>query len=523
MATRVVVVLLLARRTDAAEVVAEPPLSLEAVKDCCLGQHWTFGIPSVTYEPLWTFTAASAELSSGESGRRMADAVVGGVYGGFLIEVLDTIALSMGFTYSIINAPPYDSLENEAGKLGRDLLNSGTVDFLTNDLSITTKHSDYRVYNTVPFHNSYYTGLVLKTKKPTSLFRFLDPYTLDMYMTILGMVVATALLLSLLDTFWPADPTVLLGKKKQRLCKMNDIGDLLVSTIKGTYHVVAAIFGGEDYEWLTWPLRVLRVGLLLVVLIVNATYTANLAAVLSAPSIQVHGPSSMEQLSDSKVCVLHPYWNFLGNLYGNTVTTASREEIPDIDKFFDMPSRKEWCREQLNKGGCDIWLHDEAILHRELLSNCSSREKAEFVKVLTIMYGFVSADRVNAANLSTGLMALTNMKEMTTIKTKYFGIGRTCPADSSDSDAINVEMMAGVYIIYATVMGVAVLMALMLRAKYLLVPHGNDELDHTATDGQMLRTLLNKMDQLLDKDSNGPANSSTGKEVAPPQSSTTNG
>ena len=39
------------------------------------------------------------------------------------------------------------------------------------------------------------------------------------------------------------------------------------------YHMLCALLAGEDYEWLTWPLRIIRVGLLLVVLIVNATYT----------------------------------------------------------------------------------------------------------------------------------------------------------------------------------------------------------------------------------------------------------
>ena len=50
-------------------------------------------------------------------------------------------------------------------------------------------------------------------------------------------------------------------------------------------------------EWLTWPLKILRTGLLFLVLIVQATYTANLAAFLSAPSIEIHGPATMDGLA----------------------------------------------------------------------------------------------------------------------------------------------------------------------------------------------------------------------------------
>ena len=47
----------------------------------------------------------------------------------------------------------------------------------------------------------------------------------------------------------------------------------IVTFVKSVYHMLGALLGGEDYEWLTWPLRIMRVGLLLVVLIVQATYT----------------------------------------------------------------------------------------------------------------------------------------------------------------------------------------------------------------------------------------------------------
>ena len=54
-----------------------------------------------------------------------------------------------------------------------------------------------------------------------------------------------------------------------------------------SYHVMAACFGGEDYEWISGPMRLLRLSLLGMVLVSGSTYTANLAAFFNKPNIKV--------------------------------------------------------------------------------------------------------------------------------------------------------------------------------------------------------------------------------------------
>ena len=89
------------------------------------------------------------------------------------------------------------------------------------------------------------------------------------------------------------------------------------------------------------------------------------------------------------------------------------------------------------------------------------------------------------------------------MKRNYFGTGLTCSADDADSDTspISAEMMAGVYIIYAVVVGIALALAVGLRLKHMTgLDKGGETLDHTATEGEMLRALLNKVDALMDAD-----------------------
>ena len=117
----------------------------------------------------------------------------------------------------------------------------------------------------------YFSGLVLKTSKPYSLFRFMDPFDLNMYLTMLAVIIGTAFLLSALDLIWPTDESSLKGK--HRLCDGdNDARDFFNAFTSSVYHMTAATLGGEDYEWLTWPLKVLRIGMLLVVLVPTASF-----------------------------------------------------------------------------------------------------------------------------------------------------------------------------------------------------------------------------------------------------------
>ena len=87
--------------------------NLDQLRDCCLGQHWVFGLPSVNYPPMWSFEAAAAaeedavgDTGSGEATARRRLSEVSSQWGGFLPEVIDILSLSMGFTYSFAAAPP---------------------------------------------------------------------------------------------------------------------------------------------------------------------------------------------------------------------------------------------------------------------------------------------------------------------------------------------------------------------------------------------------------------------------------
>ena len=499
-------------------LLTEARATLEPLIECCRGNHIKIGTPAIPggYEPLFTYND--------------------GVWGGLLVEMFDSLSLNMGFSYEIVASPAYDV--DPATGLG--MLQAGSVDLVITDLSPAAVQQDLRVLKTGPFHNSYFSGLVLKTSKPYSLFRFMDPFDLNMYLTMLAVIIGTAFLLSALDLIWPTDEGSLKGK--HQLCDgVDDCRDLFRAFTASIYHMTAATLGGEDYEWLTSPLKVLRIGMLLVVLVVNATYTANLAAFLSAPSTKVHGPQSMDELSGSVVCVLSEgeWASNAARSFGGSMITASQEELPDgaLGSLSNLPERKQWVSDKLDAGECDVWLHDITVIQGIYLANCASRELTSFISVSPILYGFVGVDPAVVGNVSAGLAGLSAtpaFEQATTaalppyqtsaplhplarprmlsevtwpsrvaqVKRSYFGTGLQCSAEDADSDTtpISAEMMAGVYIIYAVIVGLAVSMAVGLRVKFHLGLGASDTLSHTATDGEMLRALVGKIDTLMDAD-----------------------
>ena len=47
--------------------------------------------------------------------------------------------------------------------------------------------------------------------------------------------------------------------------------------LQAQYHAYAAMLGGDDFVWETWPARIFRLGLLVFAVVILSTFTANLA------------------------------------------------------------------------------------------------------------------------------------------------------------------------------------------------------------------------------------------------------
>merc|ERR1712176_1194643 len=82
-----------------------------------------------------------------------------------------------------------------------------------------------------------------------------------------------------------------------------------------------------------------------------------------------------------------------------------------------------------------------------------------------------------------------------------FGWGRSCPTDGAGNTAqVSLESMGGLFVVSGVLAGISLVLAVVSAAQRRWCASGNvgadEEMDHTATEGEMLRALLRKVDYL---------------------------
>ena len=223
---------------------------------------------------------------------------------------------------------------------------------------------------TAPVWQDAWTGLVLQTRRKDSWFGALEPFGVSLWVALLIflLVVMPALLVLL----------AVLTASAERPRKLRSLPTTIVHSI---YHSTAICLAGEDYVWHSGALRLLRLGLLIVVLVLQATYTANLAAIFTRPVFKTHGPASMEQLRSSVACTsyfdyskyIEPHVRtiltppFYLEVDGVPMQTADGAPMQTTDA-----DRRAWCHERLIDRTADIWLEVESVARPILLRHCPS-------------------------------------------------------------------------------------------------------------------------------------------------------
>ena len=217
----------------------------------------------------------------------------------------------------------------------------------------------------------------------------------------------------------------------------------------------------------------------------------------AAPSTRVHGPTDLGSLRTSTVCVTVPGRFERAAEFAGTVLSASFDEIGDTALLLNMPARQLWVDHMLESNRCAAILGDRATLNRLALANCASRELLS-LHLAPIQWGFVGlpARRETLANLSTAMSEYASSPAFVEVRSRYFGDGEVCAEEAPETTPIRAQMMAGVYIIFVGTCALAILVALIQRgccpgpSEHRGNPYGG------ATDGEILRTLLAKVDAL---------------------------
>eukprot|EP00966_Prymnesium_polylepis_P138930 3210350-Prymnesium_polylepis.1 len=198
----------------------------------------------------------------------------------------------------------------------------------------------------------------------------------------------------------------------------------------------------------TWRDRLLRLGLLVVVLVMQSTYTANLAAFFTAPEVKYNGPLSLEEVRTASACTsqrgnvgyLEPY-----------VASVIAPALSSWDVGNEQGLR--FCRDAIESGEADVWLDTEFELSQYMKSpgSCTTLHPVPAIEILrhSVAFGFRREDAQLAMHVSRAMIHLELNGTTPQLFNEHFNRDGTCPLhEVEDTTPVGFTSMAGLYIIF---------------------------------------------------------------------------
>uniref|UniRef100_A0A182RRE3 Uncharacterized protein n=1 Tax=Anopheles funestus TaxID=62324 RepID=A0A182RRE3_ANOFN len=410
------------------------------------------------------------------------------IWEGYCIDFLHQLSVVMNFDYDLVS--PRNGtfgLRDADGKwdgLVGDLV-VGEIDFAIASLKMTAEREEV-----VDFVAPYFeqTGILIAMRKPvreTSLFKFMTVLRLEVWLSILLAIVATAVMLWLLDKFSPY------SAKNNKDAYPYECRNF---TLKESFWFALTSFtpqgGGEAPKALSG--RTLVAAYWLFVVLMLATFTANLAAFLTVERMQTP-VQSLEQLSrqsrikytvvkDSDTHdyfrnmknaedVLYQMWRNLTLSSGNDQAQYRVWDYPIKEQYINILSAIEsadpvvtaadgFRRVNEHLDADFAFIHDSAEIRYEISRNCNFTEVGEVFAEQP--YGIAVQQGSHLQDeLSYFILELQKERYFESLTAKFWNNSARsqCP-NTDDSEGITLESLGGVFI--ATLVGLALAMVTLL-------------------------------------------------------------
>jgi len=452
-------------------------------------------MPEHTFPPYWNY---HADAPGGGNAR----------WSGYWPRMIDAVAGEMGFSYDLVAEPSMLHARSQTD-VYNSILSSG-IDVAFVDLADSATFTPWfeaNMAHSMPVFEDFYGAVVLRTRTSPGYWQLTQPMAKDLWAALFITLLIGAVLMNVIGSISPPDSA-------NTRCERFTID----GSAKSVYNMLSTVLGGEDYEWVTWSGRILRLGILFFTLIVTATYTANLAAFFTNPNYLIHGPKDLAELRTSTVCVRTPLYNRVLPFVGKLVYATEDLTVTDMELL------EKRCKQKLQSGEADAWMDSLVALTSFILDskNCADFHLVSNIKVLPIQSGFLlnKADAEFAGNMSAALVHFKQLPEFLALQQSEFGLGRSLackqtPAAVAQSLSLHLSSMWGLFIITGAFFFISLVVAAgsaaqnrwqQIRRKDVepddadaVIPHAPTHAGayhHSMTEGEMLRMLLQKVDGL---------------------------
>ncbi|CAF3640661.1 unnamed protein product [Rotaria sp. Silwood1] len=343
---------------------------------------------------------------------------------GYIPDLIDHLQKKMGFI------PNIELISNQTyASLGK-LIENGMYDIIVGDVTVTSLRREKVGFSQAIFENSL---RIIMRETPNTRFdplAFLKPFTLSLWLLILGTTIMTGILICLLE------------RQKDEKRRKQSVMNVCAMAVWYTFGNLIGF--GADFNVRTASGRLLTAGLYLLCLVLVASYTANLTSDLTiAKSKNVI--SGIDDIKNGKI----PF-----NRIGIVIGTASEEfylrEISSGNRnFYPLKSRKEMYDSLVNNL-IDVIFNDAGVA--EYLTNniyCNATLIGEdFDKGV---FGIITPKQwLYGQDLDVHILSLKESGVLDDLRRTWFQV-KKCPDSSVTSTAIGIESLLGLFVIFGVI------------------------------------------------------------------------
>ncbi|XP_059489229.1 ionotropic receptor 25a-like [Neocloeon triangulifer] len=405
-----------------------------------------------------------------------------GKWEGYYFSLLEELGRIMDFDYDVVTITMLgERLNTSIWTGGIGLLAKGDLDLICAPLTMTAERDEVIDFITPYIEN---TGLTIVIKQPvqeTSLFKFMTVLKTEVWIALVVSIIITSILMYVLEKFSPYS----YSRSPERYpyeCRVFDLKECFWFTLTS----FTPQGGGEPPKNLS--ARILVAAYWFFVVLMLATFTANLAAFLTVEKMQVP-ISSMEQLArQSKIQYgvmrggIAETFFFNMNEAEKTLYRAWTAEVMNSDlpiyRVWNYPVREQYSvintkvnnasdtgvltlRDGLDRvvasDGNYAFIHDALILRYEVLRNCSLVEVGEMFADQPYALGVPTGSPLTR-DFSRAILQMQRDRFFEEITARTWNKSRRaqCNLGQRADSGITLESIGGVFIAMLAGLGLAV-------------------------------------------------------------------
>ena len=350
---------------------------------------------------------------------------------GYTMDLIELLQETMNFVPNIIFSPPNVAYINRICAVA-----NGTYDILIGDVTVTAQRREIVSFSISIFDTSFSTVIRKPVTIDVDLFAYMRPFSEKLWSIILLAIVYASLLIYLLERRQNA---VLRNRSLVAACAMS------------IWYSIGTIMGyGVDFQANTASGRLVTVALYMLSLLLVATYTANLASMLTkaTPKYIITG---IDDIKKGKLSS-----NRFGVLNGTAMERYYLREISHgIRDYYTVTTRAKLL-DDLLAGVIDATFLDSNVAEyftNNLYCNLTAVGNTFGDNVFGIV---MPKDWPYQQELDIHILSLRESGKLDALRRKWFLTGK-CDSHAETSSALQLESMAGLFLIFGIITALSIL------------------------------------------------------------------